>query len=175
MTADDHVVNGMLLRLLRSSVGQMPLRWIMRSMFNERGSVKATNKQARRAKAPTKEQQLEVGLLAFFNVAARWELTIAEQCALLAVSPSTRARWKVKPPAVSEALLHRLRLAILTYRRLVELTGGTDAETARVLRQAGSAENPKRPRQSLLGGLSTRSLPEMDRCYRRLEGLIHAS
>jgi hypothetical protein len=134
-----------------------------------------THKSPRRANASTKERQVDVGLLAFFNLAARWKLTIAEQCGLLGVSPSTRARWRAKPPAVSEALLQRLRLVILTYRRLIELTAGTDVEIARVLRQAGSADNPKKPRQSLLSGLSTRSLPEMDRCYRRLEGLIHAS
>jgi hypothetical protein len=146
------------------------------SVKNEPRAMSVKQAAKRRAKPPTKKQQLKVGLIAFFNLAARWELTIAEQCGLLAVSPSTRARWKVKPPAVSETLLQRLRLVILTYQRLVEVTGGgSDAETARVLRLAGSADNPKKPRRSLLAGLSTRSLPEMERCYLRLEGLIHAS
>jgi hypothetical protein len=109
-----------------------------------------SNMRRHRDAPPTEEEQLAAGLHAFFNLAKRWKLTVREQCALLAVSASTRMRWKTKPPAVNDALKRRLRLVILTYQRLLELTWGTDAETARVLRQPGSADNPDAPKQSLL-------------------------
>jgi hypothetical protein len=132
------------------------------------------------AKKPTKRiserRMLQVGLKAFWTLAERWHLSVGEQCALLAVSKRTRTRWKAKPPTSDAMVMDRLRVILLTYRRLVELTsGGADAETAMVFRQAGSADNPESPTQSLLEALCDRSVLAMDRHYQRLVALIHAS
>ena len=118
---------------------------------------------------------LVAGLHAFWTLAERWKLTVVEQCALLAVSPRTRARWRARPPRVHAPVLDRLKVILLTYQRLVELVGELDADTARVLRQPGSADNPESPSQSLLEALSDRSILAMDRHYQRLAALIHAS
>lgn len=129
----------------------------------------------RQPKRITKQRMLTVGFKAFRELARRWKLTTKEQANLLAISTSTLARWRHHLPAADETKLLWLPVVLLTYRRLLEITCLDDAETARVLRQEGSADNPAVPSQSLLDALSDRSVHEMERRYQRLAALIHAS
>jgi hypothetical protein len=123
----------------------------------------------------TKHMMLVAGFSAFRELARRWKLTSKEQASLLAISASTLSRWKRKLPDVDETKLRRLRIVLLTYRRLLEVTNGDDDTTAKVIRQRGSADNPDAPAQSFLEGLCDRSTEEMDRHYLRLAAVIHGS
>jgi len=141
----------------------------------KRTAARKSAESTRRTKPFTEQQMLRAGLHAFWNLAKRWRLSTAEQCALLAVSQRTRARWIANPPMKNAIVRDRLTVILLTYRRLVELTGGSDAETAMILRQPGSAENAELPMQSALEALCDRSVLAMDRMLSRLVSLIHAS
>ena len=129
---------------------------------------------AKREKASAAEM-LKAGLHAFWSLSPRWHLTEKEQAALLAVSESTVRRWKENEPTKDAVLHDRLRIVLLTYQRLLELTGGDDDVTETVFRQAGSAEDPNHPDDSLLTALSSPSPVIMATHYQRLESLIHAS
>ena len=124
---------------------------------------------------PITRMMLQAGMHAFWELSRRWQLTPAEQRALFAVSERTRARWKTNLPINGKKTMDRHRIILLTYRRMLEIAGDVEADTVAFLRQSGSADNPESPKQSLLAALSARSLRTMDRHYRRLEALIHAS
>jgi hypothetical protein len=141
----------------------------------KRTAVTNSARALQRKKPFTEQQMLRAGLSAFWNLAKRWQLSTAEQCALLAVSTRTRARWNARPPMKNAIVRDRLTVILLTYRRLVELTGGSDAETAMILRQFGSAENVEFPMQSIIEALCDPSVLAMDRMLSRLVSLIHAS
>jgi hypothetical protein len=98
--------------------------------------------------------KLQAGLDAFWELSRRWQLTPGEQRALLAIAERTRVRWKANPPVTGAKTMNRLRIILLTYQRLMEVTGGIETDTARFLRQPGSADNPESPKQSLLAALS---------------------
>jgi hypothetical protein len=126
-----------------------------------------------RFREPSLRKQLAVALKAFWKLADTWRLTPAEQCALLAVSRRTLARWRVKPPAKRAVTLDRLRLILLTHERLEAVFApwhGMDSAIARWwILLPGTAHNPNAPKQSVLEMLSERSVLTILQHYRRLE------
>lgn len=125
------------------------------------------------AEAFTTAQMLEAGVLAFWKIAERWNLSNAEQCAMLQVSDSTRLRWKRSKPTEGDTLLDRLQLVLLAYQRANELAG-SEAESAALLRREGSALNAELPQQTILEMLSVPSILEMNRHFQRLESEVAA-
>ena len=125
------------------------------------------------AEAFTTAQMLEAGILAFWKIAERWDLSNAEQCAMLQVSDSTRFRWKRSKPTEGDTLLDRLQLVLLAYQRANELAG-SEAESAALLRREGSALNAELPQQTILEMLSVPSILEMNRHFQRLESEVAA-
>jgi hypothetical protein len=122
----------------------------------------------------SEHELLEPSLSAFWLLADRWKLSEAEQCALLSISARTLARLKTKPPIKDAATLDRLRIIFLTYRRILECTGGLNTNNVWMLRKPGSSGNLESPRESILEALSERSVLTMLEHYRRLEAMIHA-
>ena len=98
----------------------------------------------------------------------------SEQCALLDVSMRTLARWRTRPPTTDAVTLDRLRIISLTYRQILERTGGLNDNNVWLLRKAGSAGDPESPSSSILHALSERSVPTMLRHHRRLESMVQA-
>ncbi len=125
------------------------------------------------AEAFTTAQMLEAGVLAFWKIAERWNLSNAEQCAMLQVSDSTRLRWKRSKPTEGDTLLDRLQLVLLAYQRANELAG-SEAESAALFRREGSALNAELPQQTILEMLSVPSILEMNRHFQRLESEVGA-
>jgi hypothetical protein len=121
----------------------------------------------------SEHELLEPSLSAFWSLADRWKLTEGEQCALLAISARTLVRWNTKPPIKDAVTLDRLRIVFLTYRRILECTGGLNANNIWMLRKPGSAGNPESPSESILEALSERSVLTMLEHYRRVEAMIH--
>lgn len=121
----------------------------------------------------TTAQMLEAGLLAFQEIATRWQLTNGEQSGVLQVSESSLLRWKKAPPSDDEVLLDRLQLVLLAYQRVNELAG-SELEAAALVRREGSALNPENPSQTVLQMLSVPSILEMNRHVQRLDAEVHA-
>jgi hypothetical protein len=124
---------------------------------------------------PSDDAMVAAAFRAFVTLAERWELSSTEQNTLLGVSDSTRLRWIARAPVYDPTIADRLRLILLSYQRLHELTGGPDAELARFVRRTGSADNPALPKQTLLEALSSPSVLDMYAAYRRLEAELYAS
>jgi hypothetical protein len=125
-------------------------------------------------RAREQNKMLEESLHDFWSLADRWMLSKLEQCALLDVSMRTLARWKARPPITDSVTLDRLRVILLTYRRILELTGGLNDNNVWLLRNAGSAGDPESPSDSILQALSAHSVLAMLRHCRRLESTVHA-
>jgi hypothetical protein len=121
----------------------------------------------------TTVQMLEAGLLAFQEIAARWQLTNAEQSGLLQASESSLLRWKKAAPIEGEVLLDRLQLVLIAYQRVNELAG-SETEAAALVRRAGSALNDEDPSQTVLEMLSVPSILEMNRHVQRFDAEVHA-
>lgn len=121
----------------------------------------------------TTAQMLEAGLLAFQEIATRWQLTNGEQSGVLQVSESSLLRWKKAPPSDDEVLLDRLQLVLLAYQRVNELAG-SELEAAALVRREGSALNPENLSQTVLQMLSVPSILEMNRHVQRLDAEVHA-
>lgn len=124
---------------------------------------------------PTVGDMFDASLKAFWTMAARFELTTAEQSALLGVSARTCRRWRQNPPKSTAVVLDRLQVILLAYQRLSELVPVADHKRALILRERGSAGDPQDPTLSLLAALSTPSLSEMQAHYHRLAARVHSS
>lgn len=124
---------------------------------------------------PTLHDMFRVSLDAFWTLAARLELSVTEQAALLAVSRNTCRRWRRTPPKVHGVALDRLQIILLAYGRLSELAPVEDREKARIFRAPGSAGDPNDPALSLRDALSVTSVPVMLTSYHRFASRVHAS
>jgi hypothetical protein len=124
--------------------------------------------------ARAQKKMLKESLHDFWSLADRWRLSTSEQCALLDVSMRTLARWRTRPPTTDAVTLDRLRIISLTYRQILERTGGLNDNNVWLLRKAGSAGDPESPSSSILHALSERSVPTMLRHHRRLESMVQA-
>ena len=68
--------------------------------------------------APSLPEMFEASLLGFWTLAARLNLSVKEQAALLAVSESTCRRWRRETPRFNANALDRLQLVLRTYAAL---------------------------------------------------------
>lgn len=129
--------------------------------------------RTKRFRAPSLRKQHAVALRAFWGLAETWQLTPAEQGAMLAVSRRTLARWRVKSTARRSAVtLDRLRLILLTHECLEAAFApwhGLDSTIVRwYVLLPGTAHNPDAPNQSIVEMLSDRSVLAMQEHYRNL-------
>jgi hypothetical protein len=134
---------------------------------------------SKRTRAPTTQKRLAVALEAFWLIAEDWGLSTDEQCALLAVSRTTLARWKANAPSSKKTAyrtIDRLLLILRTYVWFSEVAAHGmehgmewDAEVRNwYLRLPGGAGNAEVPTQSILEMLSDRSVLTMLDHYHRL-------
>lgn len=117
----------------------------------------------------------EASLLGFWTLAARLNLSVKEQAALLAVSESTCRRWRRETPRLNANALDRLQLVLRTYAALSALAPVSEPEKGRLCRAPGTAESPEDPSLSLLAALSVSSIEEMYTHCQRIWSRCHSS
>jgi hypothetical protein len=120
--------------------------------------------KSKKKRTATPQERLAVALEAFWLVSEDWSLSCGEQCAVLAISRSTLARWKAKAPTsrkVAYRTIDRLLLTLRTYVWLSEVVArarGWDDMRRWYVRVPGGAKNPEDRGQSILETLTDRSV-----------------
>jgi hypothetical protein len=129
--------------------------------------LEAWQPRPQKRRPPTKER-LAAALQAFWRLAADWDLSTGEQCALLAVSRNTLGRWKAKAPISRKSAIRTIDRLLLILRTCALLsqafprTGARDIDDLRwYVRLPGGAKNPELAAQSILEMLSDRSVLAM--------------